>query len=313
MELNYLILAHKNPLQVKRLISNLEGEKTSFYIHIDLQANIDEFKQVLLQTNIYFLNKRYKGTWGDIGIVKATLYGMQEISRNTKNGYCILLSGQDYSLVSRQKISSFLKKNYPTEFITVYPMPHSGWKHGGMDRLEKYKLIKSRKRKHFLQLPSIFDQEFYSLETFGKLNFLRKNRRFQEMCLVLKKRKFPSYLKAYGGSQWWALTMETIIHILNYVDKHPEYLEYHKYSLLPDEIFFQSILMQLQEQKTQKLSIEKSFTYVNWERPETPLPVTFEEQDFDELRKASKNYLFARKFDAEIDNAILDKIDEKFF
>ncbi|MDT0686858.1 beta-1,6-N-acetylglucosaminyltransferase [Autumnicola psychrophila] len=311
MELNYLILAHKNPLQVKRLILSLESEETSFYIHIDLQASIDEFKQVLLLPNIYFLNKRYKGTWGDIGIVKATLYGMQEISRNTKKGYCILLSGQDYPLVSRQKIKDLLKEKFPTEFLTVYPMPHFGWKYGGMDRLEKYKIIKSKKRKHFLQLPSIFDKEFYSLETFGKLNFLRKNRRFQEMSLVLKKRKFPNYLKAYGGSQWWALTMETTIQILNYVDKHLDYLEYHKYSLLPDEIFFHSILMQLQEEKTEKISIEKSFTYVNWERPETPLPVTFEEQDFNELQKASKNYLFARKFDIKLDSEILDAIDKK--
>ena len=309
MELNYLILAHKNPLQIKRLISNLEDEQSHFYIHVDLQSNIDDFKQILSYPHIHFLTKRFQGTWGDIGIVKATLYGMKIISESHQKGYCILLSGQDYPIKSKGSIKTYLQNKFPTEFMTIYSMPHSGWEFGGMDRLEKYKIIKSNQRKHFLQLPSIFDRQFYKMKTLGKLNFLRKNGRYKEMMLILKKRKFPEFLKPYGGSQWWALTLETLRAILNYIDENPSYLNYHEYSLLPDEIFFQSIVMKLQDLESNKYKFEKSFTYVNWDRPETSLPVTFESYDFRELKKASEKYLFARKFDINIDENILDKID----
>jgi len=78
---------------------------------------------------------------------------------------------------------------------------------------------------------------------------------------------------------------------------------------LPDEIFFHSILMHLKE-KNDTLIIKPSITYVNWERKNTPLPVTFIEDDFEELIEASKTKLFARKLDLEIDEKILDLIDQ---
>ncbi len=311
MEINYLILTHKNPQQVKRLISRLADKHANFYIHIDSQANVDEFKRILPEPGVHFLDKRFKGTWGDIGIVKATLYGMKVISRSSNNGYCILLSGQDYPLKSKETIFKFLRKKYPTEFMTIYSMPHPGWTKGGMDRLDKYKISKSNQRKHFLQLPSIFDRQFYKTKTLGHLNFLRKKGRYKEMMLIFKKRRFPEFLEPYGGSQWWALTLETLRAILNYIDEHPRYLKYHKYSLLPDEIFFQSIIMRLSDLKSKKFQFEKSFTYVNWERAFGPLPVTFESQDYKELRKASEGYLFARKFDLKKNEEIMDQIDHE--
>ena len=253
---------------------------------------------------------RFKGTWGDLGIVKATLNGMKIISKTRKNGYCILLSGQDYPLQPAKNIKAYLEKIFPTEFMTLYKIPHPGWETGGMDRLEKYKIIKSNQRKHFLQLPSIYDLDFYSLETLGKFNFLRKSGRFKEMSLIFKKRSFPSYLKPFGGSQWWALTMDTVKDILEFDEENPDYLKYHQYTLLPDEIFFHSILMKIKVTKKKHMQIKRSFTYVNWERPETPLPVTFQKEDFIELKTASSDYLFARKFDMHLDSNIFDQIDE---
>lgn len=310
MHIHYIILAHKNPQQVKRLISRLDCDHTSFYIHIDLQADISEFKNEISGPNISYISKRAQGTWGDVGIVKGTIEAMKMVLEAGIDGYSILLSGQDYPLASNKKIKSFFENQFPTEYITVYPMPHSGWKYGGLDRLQKYKINKSKQRKHFLLLPSIFDKEFYTMESLGKLNFLRKTKRFEEISLILKRRRFPSYIQPYGGSQWWALTMNTVEAILDYINENPEFLAYHNYTLLPDEIFFQSILMKLNSQKEKKMNIERSLTYVNWERPQTPLPVTFEINDFKELKEGAKDHLFARKFDIQVDEDILNSIDQ---
>ena len=49
-------------------------------------------------------------------------------------------------------------------------------------------------------------------------------------------------------------------------------------------------------------------TYVNWERVEEELPVTFTSTDFNELAQQT-NFLFARKFDMDVDAQILDLLD----
>jgi len=40
MKIAYIILAHKNPDQIKRLVLRLNTEGTSFFIHIDKKAII---------------------------------------------------------------------------------------------------------------------------------------------------------------------------------------------------------------------------------------------------------------------------------
>lgn len=308
MNLNYIILAHKNPAQVERLIQRLKYPGNRFYVHIDRNVPISPFKEELSQyEHICFLkeDQREPGTWGDIGIVKATINAMRQIAQEERKGYCILLSGQDYPLRSNKEIQKFFDQQNGTSFISTFSLPHPDWKDGGYDRIEKYKINKSQKRKHFLQLPSIFDVEFYNWETAGKLNFLRKTGRAREIMVILKKRRFPSYLKPYGGGQWWALPMKKVKEILDFIDDHPDYLSYHKYTLLPDEIFFHSIMANLDG------PIAPSVTYVNWDRKNTPLPVIFEKNDLEELKLASVEKLFARKFDIKIDSTILDLLDQE--
>lgn len=312
MEINYILLVHRSPEQLKRLVLKLHTTWTCFYIHIDINENIKPFQIALSGIqNIFFLNnkEREKGTWGDIDIVKATIAALKKISIENKEGFCVLLSGQDYPLRSNMEIQDFLLKKKERHFITAYPLPHVKFDQGGLPRITKYKINKSGNRGHFLFLPSIFDVEFYQTETLGKLNFLRKSGKWKDIPQIFKNRRFPAYLKPYAGSQWWALSNQTIKKILSFIDDHPEYLKYHHYSLLPDEMFFQSIIMNIENSK--QLEISKSLTYVNWERPSGPLPVTFKKDDFKELKEASKNYLFARKFDIEIDKEILNIIDNE--
>lgn len=310
MKINYIILAHKNSHQLKRLVTTLNEKWVSFYIHLDINVDIKPFQKALKDIpNTYFLNKieRKNGTWGDIGIVEATINALKKILADNSEGYCILLSGQDYPLRSNENIQHFLSKNRNHNFITAFPLPNLHLDQGGMPRITRYKINKSGKRGHFLFLPSIFEAEFYNKETLGKLNFLRKSGKWQDIFQVVKKRKFPKDLKPYAGGQWWALNILTIKKILKFIENHPEYLEYHRYSLLPDEMFFQSIIIYLENSNLSEIS--NSLTYVNWERPLGPLPVTFNKVDFEELREASKDHLFARKFDIKMDEEILNLLD----
>src|SRR5690606_12781989 len=149
----------------------------------------------------------------------------------------------------------------------------------------KYKINKSNKRGHFTLIPSIYSKDFYSFETAGKLNYLRKTGKYKDLLRIFKRRRFPNYLKPYGGSQWWALPVHVIDQILKYLENHQDYINYHKFTLLPDEIFFQSIVKQIST--SQGIKILPSITYTNWRKKDGPPPVTFTSTDLEELKQAS--------------------------
>ena len=99
--------------------------------------------------------------------------------------------------------------------------------------------------------------------------------------------------------------MEILSFIIDFTEKNPDYLEYHKFTHVPDEIFFQSII----SSNFPKSRIKPSVTYVNWNRKGCELPVTFSLSDLDELK--NNQYLFARKFDQNISFDLLNIIDKE--
>jgi Core-2/I-Branching enzyme len=311
MEISYIILAHQRPKQVKRLLEKLASEGCRFYIHIDKNVDIRPFKTELAALDqAYFLpdEKREEGTWGDFGIVKATINALRQIIKVQETGYVVLLSGQDYPLKSNAYIRSFLIESYGTYFISVRPMPRLEWDKGGMNRLLHYKSNISARKFHHVLLPSIWEREFYKTKILKNICLLFLRRRFRSLLKLFKKRRFPTYLKPYCGDQWWALPVNAVRDILDFLDRHPDYCAYHNDSLLPDEMFFQSIVMHLTHGDT--VAVKPTLTYTNWSRRGVPLPVTFTRSDIDELKVAHPDKLFARKFDIEADEWILNQLDE---
>lgn len=313
MEINYIILAHKNPQQVKRLVDRLNSQNSFFYIHIDKSVNELPFVDSLSKfPNVFFVpneNREY-AIWGDIGIVKATLYILSRIVQDNKKGYSVLLSGQDYPLNSNDFIADYFKNNYGFNFINIFQLPYKGWgKHGGMERIKYYKINLSNKRLDFVMLPSVLDKDFYQKKNYSFLKKIWLRGKKTEILKIFKKKKLKTNIKPYGGSQWWAFPIETIKEILDFINNNPSFLKFHETSLSADEMFFHSILMYIKENND--TTIKPSITYVNWERQNTPLPVTFTSDDIRELNEASSSKLFARKFDIEIDEEIMNYLDEK--
>lgn len=314
MYINYILLVHKNPAQVKRLIGKLNDHNVNFYIHVDKNVNVDFFKKYITGQNIFFIpdNKREYGIWGDLGIVKGTIEALKIISKHDNSGFCVLLSGQDYPLVNRQKIKLFFSQNMNTIFMHIFPLPFGGFgKYRGLDRINFYKIQFSKNRYDFIQLIPLFNKFFFNKQNL--LNFIRmfKISPLKAIKFLFTKRSLPSKLKPYCGGQWWAIPTNTVQDILLFLKDNPNYIKKHEYTLLPDEIFFQTIIKHL-EKNNPNLKTEVSITYVNWIRKNTSLPVTFTNAILDqiELKEQSKTKLFARKFDIETDEKILDWIDD---
>lgn len=282
MKIAYIILAHKYPEQLVRLVSRLQTENTSFFIHVDGKTDQATYAQIVNQLqnipNLYFV-KRSKCFWGDFNIIKATIEGITTLLKSeVEFDYAILLSGQDYLIKTNTYLESFLEKHHKQEFMEYCSLhsPENKWYNQG----GYYQSLKRIEWWHF-------------------------HFRSKHLC-VKKKRRFLPEIEPYGGSQWWCLSKDCLKYIKDFIEQNPTFVNYFKYTFIPDELFFQTIVL---NSPFKDHVINDDLRYVDWDNPNPNAPATLLKKDFETLTFSSK--LFARKFDMTRDVEILDLIDQQ--
>lgn len=142
MNLVYLILAHKRPCQLTRLINALNCENVTFVVHVDKRASLREFTSDVLPHNVYFLTQRCIADWGSYGLVQAALNGLKYIQQRLPSvDRVLLLSGQDYPIKSKRYINCYLKANKEAIFLQHFRLPYPKWLYGGILRFPAYDQI----------------------------------------------------------------------------------------------------------------------------------------------------------------------------
>lgn len=268
MKIAYLILAHKNPQQVKRLIKSLKGD---VFVHIDRKRNLQEF--YIDSDNIHYLNNRVKVNWGGYSIIEATLRLIKYAKETSIYDYYILLSGDDYPIRKLDEFSAFLSKNIEYSFMEYDKFD------------EKWHWLKYRYERYYVfENPNILGRIVHRV-----------------LNMIIRKRTMYKGMIAYKGSQWWCLNLVCIEYILKYISENKSVIRFFKHTRIPDEMFFQTILL---NSRLKDKIINDNLRYIVLEgrHPETLL-----KKDFEEI--ITSNKFFARKFDINIDNEILDLLD----
>lgn len=275
MNIVYLILAHKNPKQLERLVSKLNGD---IFIHIDSKSDLSEFYKIRNNINnkVYFIEDRVSINWGGYSMVEATLNLINNANSNKKYDYFILLSGDDYPVSNLDCFKKFLYKNNGKNFIEYSEFE------------KECKRLKYRYNNFILfEKKSIFKRILQKL-----LNLFIHNRPMYEGMVAFK------------GSQWWCLTNEAIVYILNYIENNKKCLKYFKHTLVPDEMFFQVILL---NSPLKNSVINDNLRYILLGDRNHPklLGCT----DLSNI-KNGENVFFARKFDYSYDKDIFNELDK---
>jgi hypothetical protein len=304
---NYIILAHKNPQQLERLINSLEDGCSFFYIHVDLKSDINEF--IYLQKgNVKFIEKRVDCIWGDFSTVITELNCIEAILADERKAYTILISGQDYPIKSKGFINAYLEQNAQYEHIDLTFMPPSS-KEFYVKRLLNIKINLSSRRYHFVLLPYFWSFSFRQKVSFIK--YLVSIRLFKKDALkMFQKRKMP-FESFYYGAQWWGFSHKTLLKLYNYTELNKSMLfNFFKHVLLCDEIFFHTVLYTLQKSDA-SIKIKPSLLFADWNPRENSIPpATFDSSDLQQLLHQPEHKLFARKFDMDLNNEILDLLDK---
>lgn len=309
MKKNYIILAHKNPKQVFRLINRLADDQSKFFVHVDLKIDLKDFKILESCKNTTIIKERENCIWGDYSIVKATLHLLKNAVEFGNKGFTILLSGQDYPIKSNKIINQFLTDYRDYNFIDILPIADKWSQKMVRDKVENYHFIHSENKSDSNSYAPFFHSTIKdkARTLFHLLKGRMKQETFRKLLHLPK--RIPLFKNQYGGSQWWAFNEISTKILYDFVLENYEELEsYYHYTSAPDEIFFQSVLMNLISANA-SIKIKPSLTYVNWVRKNVALPVTFNINDFAELSETKD--LWARKFDVDYDGEILDLIDCK--
>ncbi len=296
MNIAYIIMAHKNPGQIARLVRRLDGPGVTFAIHVD-RTKPPVFSRVQAELadmpNVIFA-RRVAVTWGAYSILHGILNGVVALCEAGADfDYAALLSGQDYPLRPHADISAWLEAHHGQEFMECRPFPRDDWlPDGGYDRVERFHVYLGRRR-----------ISFPPRGTSGPGGLVSR----LLTPLLGGKRTFPAGYDLYGGSTWWCLSHRAVQYIRTFMST-PEghrLLNFFKTAQLADEILIHTVLG---NSRFGGHVAEDYPWFIDWSENRGSPPVLTLDR-FDEL--AASDALFARKFDVNVDRAVLDRIDRE--
>jgi hypothetical protein len=287
----YIIIAHKSPSQLYRLVSRLNDGLSGFFIHIDKKVNLSTFDGLSDFGELVQFVDRVDAKWGSWGLVQGTLNAMKAIkSSGKKFDRIFLLSGQDYPIKSNEYINDFLLKSRHSVFIDYFPIPNyekwPGGDRGGWYRVDKY---------------------YIGLKPYQF--FVSKSLNLLSTYIPFLRRKMPAGMAAYTGSQWWCIDMYALNYILDFDLKNPSYRAFHQFTFVPDELFFHMIIANSTDERLVKSIENNNKRLMIWEKPNSAHPNMLTVNDLPAI--LASDHLFARKFDEDHDSEILDLIDNK--
>lgn len=286
MRVAFIVLAHKSPAQVIRFISHLVSHSSVVLLHVDRIMPKDDFYEIKNFANHHenvILLKRNFSNWGSIGLVRASLAGLA-LAEEAGCKYAILLSGQDYPIKPLSSFMEYLENADGASFMEYKKLPQQAWIENHENRYKKWHInlgVRDSKFRTFL------------------------NKGLSSLMNVLQpERKFPESFLPFGGAQWWCLHEESIKYILKSFNDNHNLYRFFKFVSIPDEMYFHTVLLNSRLRDT---ITNKSLTYIDWEGP--PFPRILDQSDYDNLLQT--DLFFARKFDTEIDEQILDRLDSE--
>lgn len=306
MKTCYLIMSHKEPEQIYRLIHTIKASSPNCCIIVshdstNCSLDISDFEQ---QSGIYF--QFTKGERGDFSLISKCFSAINYLlSNNIDFDWLITLSGQDYPTQPLSELELLLSTTQYDGFLRFFPAfsPESPW-----DIRESYQRYLYQYKKISLSLPKWMVSAIKPLKLVNYLQpFIRVHFSYGLRIGIKGKSIFNDNFNCYGGSFFSILSKKCVEYLNDFYHKNALVVEYYKCVLIADESFIQTALVN-----------SKKFTFYNeckhyfdFSHTSHGHPAILTAKDYDAMTQS--NYYFARKFDIKVDSQILDTLDEKIF
>jgi hypothetical protein len=282
MSLAFLIVAHKGPGQVGRLVRRIEGEcpTAHVYVHVAKDSDLSPFAAACEGTTAQLLERRESVHWGGFSLTRATL-SLAARALETDFSHAVLLSGQCYPIRPLRDLEAFLAQSEGVDFIDVRHAA-SEWPEV-VERYEEYHFRDWADRAPLL-----------ATTAHGFLTYR------------LPTRRVPGGMDVYAGATWWALSRPAVKHVLKVHKCKGRLRRFFSRTMLADEMYVHTIL----GNSSRRDVIQPTITYHRFDHGYSKEhPRIWTMADVAEL-EASGKYI-ARKFDEGVDRAVLDYFDAR--
>lgn len=280
MRIACIIMAHKDPQQIERLIKKFSNLPFDFYIHLDKKIDRAPFDYLASIPNVHFINQRIRVRWASFSFLNAILQSLKEVlGKGISYDFLSLMSGQDYPI---KPVSAFYHtlENSPGRNFISYEVDGKWWQHA-ISRIHKY---------HFTN---------FGFKGKYKLQFF--------LNALLPKRTFPLPYELFGGprAMCMTVTMDCAAYLVEFVEKNKRLRRFIRFTWGPDEFVIPTLIMNSRFRET---VINDNFYYIDWTKGGAN-PKILTAEDFNQLIASDK--LLARKFDIMKDATILDMLDRR--
>ena len=270
-----LITAYRDLTQLRQLVEYFDAD-FEVYIHLDKKCGENyRFLERRAHTHLY---RRYKVGWGDVNHLYAILFLMKESYACGELEYFHLVTGSDYPIKPLAALKEFCEQHRNDNFVEHFQLPHSDWgDEGGMGRIKYYWIQPSYRVKHGRLI-------YQTIKIQHKLGINRGFKFFDGML--------------YGGGTYWSMSREAIGMVLDYIEKHPEYLRRFRMTSIAEEICLPTIWC------NSGLPLTNNYLrYIDW-GADGGNPQLLTEKDYDKI--VASGALFARKMESGVSDKLIE-------
>jgi hypothetical protein len=318
----FFISSYGSMDDLHRLASTLRRAEPAspIVIHHDVfQTPVDKDRFSDL-TDVHILTSDHPMVWGDITLEAVRWRVFRWILDNLDVAWVVLLSGQDYPIAPLSRLRRTLTETAADGLVEAQQI----------DLIEDETVrAEADLRYHYqyLSAPTFGLANRVSARTQARARWVRNSAitlftRHQRKVFVytsppalrlpsrigVRSRRspfrpdFPSWL----NSAWFALSDQALRVVVEYVERHPDFVRYYSRTVIPVESATATIVC-----NDPGLTIDNTAIHaVRWQDPVSGRPDTYSLADLDFLIDSGRP--FARKFDYR-DTALLDALDEIVF
>ncbi len=270
----YLVLVHRYPAQFKRMFKSIYDPANHYLIHVDKNSGPEleaDIRRFLRGFPNSAILESHRALWGGYSLVDGELRGMAQL----------LEMGADWEF-----FVNLSGQDYPLK---------------SQDEIATF--LKRNRGKEFIK---VLDQRKTRPDTMNRVS--RYVIEFEKRIVRTPfPRFFMSGVSPYIGNQW-KIVSRRFCEFVCHDPQAKRYKSFYRNTFIADEGFFQTVIMNTAGHGE---IVSDDLRMIDWV-PDGDIklrPRTFVAEDASEL--FASNCLFARKFDATVDDEILDMIDDR--
>jgi hypothetical protein len=238
MKVCYFIQSHKNPQQIYRLVRAIKKSSPFAQIIIGHDFTNSYLDMTVLQNlpDVHFIRINQPAIRGDFSLLQPYLQAINWLITNNSNfDWLVYISGQDYPTQPISNIEDFLAKTVYDGFMLYFDASQCPW---------QKKEVFYRYLCQYYRLPDWAGKILSKALIITKITPIVFSIYYGSLIgLPAKKTPFSEQFTWYGGSQWHTLSRKCVYYIRNFIRENPQLVKYYKKTLVPDESFIQTILI----------------------------------------------------------------------